>query len=117
MTVKFVLDEINTAMKKKRSPQSYNSTVTEVRNIASHEYFTLIHSYNITPSMSRRGNSYNNALAENFFSTFKTEYVYYVKLANYKEARLFITEYINFNNNYRMQTKLSSFEKQNQFVT
>ena len=49
--------------------------------------------------------SYDNALAENFFSILKTECIHRVKLSGYDEARLIISEYINFYNNYRIQTK------------
>ena len=72
----------------------------------------------ITPSMSRRGNPYDNALAENFFSILKTECIHRVKLSGYDEARLIISEYINFYNNYRIQTKtkLNTLEKRNQLV-
>lgn len=80
---------------------------------------TLIKSdVQITPSMSRRGNPYDNALAENFFSILKTECIHRVKLSGYDEARLIISEYINFYNNYRIQTKtkLTPLEKRNQLV-
>lgn len=80
---------------------------------------TLIKSdVQITPSMSRRGNPYDNALAENFFSIFKTECIHRVKLSGYDEARLIISEYINFYNNYRIQTKtkLTPLKKRNQLV-
>ena len=72
----------------------------------------------ITPSMSRRGNPYDNALAENFFSILKTECIHRVKLSGYDEASLIISEYISFYNNYRIQTKtkLTPLEKRNQFV-
>ncbi len=72
----------------------------------------------MTLSLSRRGNPYDNALAENFFSTLQTECIYRVKLSGYEEARLIISEYINFYNNYRIQTKtkLTPLEKRNQFV-
>ena len=68
--------------------------------------------------MSRRGNPYDNALAENFFSILKTECIHRIKLSGYDEARLIISEYINFYNNYRIQTKtkLTPLEKRNQFV-
>jgi len=63
-------------------------------------------------------NPYDNALAENFFSILKTECIHRVKLSGYDEARLIISEYINFYNNYRIQTKtkLTPLEKRNQFV-
>ena len=84
----------------------------------SHPYFKLTQSYNIIPSMSRRGNPYDNALAENFFSILKTECIYRVKLKTYEEARLLISQYIDFYNNQRIQlkTKLTPSEKRSQYV-
>ncbi|MBQ6600200.1 MAG: IS3 family transposase, partial [Clostridia bacterium] len=69
-------------------------------------------------SMSRRGNPYDNAMAENFFSILKTECIHRTKLRTYEEARLLIGQYIHFYNNQRIQlkTKLTPLEKRNQFV-
>ena len=76
-------------------------------------------SYHITPSMSRRGNPYDNAMAENFFSILKTECIYRVKLKTYEEARLLIDKYIHFYNNERIQlkTKLTPLQLRSQFVS
>ena len=65
--------------------------------------------------MSRRGNPYDDALAENFFSILKTGCIYRTKLNTYEEARLLIGEYIYFYNNQRIQlkTKLTPPEKRN----
>ena len=84
----------------------------------SQAYFNLTKSYGITLSMSRRGNPYDNALAENFFSILKTECIYRTKLKNYEEARLLIGEYIHFYNHQRIQlkTKLTPLEKRCQYV-
>ena len=68
-------------------------------------YFKLTQSYGITPSMSRCGNPYDNALAENFFSILKTECTYSMKLQTYEEARLLIGEYIRFYNHQRIHLK------------
>ena len=67
--------------------------------------------------MSRRGNPYDNALAENLFSILKTECIYRVKLQSYEEARLLIGEYIYFYNHQRIQlkTKLTPIEFRSQF--
>ncbi|MBU5451543.1 IS3 family transposase [Acetivibrio sp. MSJd-27] len=73
----------------------------------SQAYFKLTQSYGITPSMSSRGNPYDNALAENFFSILKTECIYRAKLPTYEEARLLISEYIHFYNNERIQLKIN----------
>ena len=68
--------------------------------------------------MSRRGNPYDNALAENFFSILKTECIYRQKLKTYDQARLLIDEYIYFYNYQRIQlkTKLTPMEYRSQFV-
>ena len=74
--------------------------------------------YHITPSMSRRGNPYDNALAENFFSILKTECIHRIKLQTFEEARLLIDEYIHFYNHERIQlkTKLTPYELRSQLV-
>ena len=84
----------------------------------SQAYFRLTQSYGITPSMSRRGNPYDNALAENFFSILKTECIYRAKPRTYEEARLLIGAYIYFYNYQRIQlkTKLTPMEYRCQFV-
>ena len=84
----------------------------------SQAYFNLTKSYNITPSMSRKENPYDNAMAENFFSILKTEYIYRTKLRTYEEARLLIGQYIHFYNNERIQlkTKLTPQEMRSQYV-
>jgi len=71
-----------------------------------------------TPSMSSKGNPYDNAMAENFFSILKTECIHRVKLKTFEEARLLIGEYIRFYNNERIQTKtkLTPLEKRSQFT-
>jgi transposase InsO family protein len=68
--------------------------------------------------MSRRGNPYDNAMAENFFSILKTECIYRTNLQTYDEARLLIDDYIHFYNNERIQlkTKLTPLEKRSQYV-
>ena len=118
MTVKLVLDTIKKAMKKEKVTTELQLHSDQGSQYVSHEYHLLTKSYGITPSMSRRGNPYDNALAENFFSILKTECIHRVKLTGYEEASLLISEYINFYNKYRIQTKtkLTPLEKRNQFV-
>lgn len=84
----------------------------------SQAYFTLIQKYGITPSMSRRGNCYDNAPAENFFRILKTECIHRHKLKTFEQARLIIDNYISFYNHERIQikTKLTPFEKRRKFA-
>ncbi len=117
-TVKLVLDTIKAAKRKEKITAELQLHSDQGFQYTSNEYFNLTKEYGISPSMSRRGNPYDNALAENFFSILKTECIYRTKLHSYDEARLIITDYINFYNNFRIQTKtkLTPLEKRNQFV-
>lgn len=55
--------------------------------------------------MSRRGNPFDNAMAENFFSILKTECLYRHKPASFKEANFLIDSFIHFYNHERIQSK------------
>ena len=80
-------------------------------------YFKLTKSYHITPSMSSPGTPLDNACAENFFSTLKSEWLHRYMPATKEEARLLLGEYIHFYNYERIQlkTKLTPYEKRCQF--
>ena len=116
--INLVLSTIREAKKKEKVTAELQLHSDQGFQYTSHQYFKLTKSYNITPSMSRKGNPYNNALAENFFSILKTECIYRTKLESYEEARLLIGEYIHFYNNERIQlkTKLTPLEKRSQYV-
>ncbi len=116
--VNLVLSTIKEAKKKEKITAELQLHSDQGFQYTSHPYFKLTQEYNITPSMSRRGNPYDNALAENFFSILKTECIYRVKLQTYEEARLLIGEYIHFYNNERIQlkTKLTPLEKRSQYA-
>ena len=81
-------------------------------------YNNLTKRYQITPSMSRRGNPYDNALAENFFSILKTECIYRSKIKTFEEAKRIVDDYIYFYNHQRIQlkTKLTPLELRSQFI-
>ena len=117
-SVKLVLDTIKAAKRKEKVTGELQLHSDQGFQYTSHAYFNLTQSYGITQSMSRRGNPYDNALAENFFSILKTECIHRVKLKTYEQARLLIGEYINYYNNYRIQTKtkLTPLEKRCQYV-
>ena len=117
--INLVLSTIRDAKKKKKVTAEVQLHSDQGFQYTSHQYFKLTKSYNITPSMSRKGNPYDNALAENFFSILKTECIYRTKLNTYEEARLLIDEYIYFYNHERIQlkTKLTPLEKRSQYVS
>ena len=116
--VNLVLSTIKEAKKKEKVTAELQLHSDQGFQYTSQAYFKLTQSYGITPSMSRRGNPYDNALAENFFSILKTECIYRAKLNTYEDARLLIGEYIHFYNHQRIQfkTKLTPLELRSQFV-
>ena len=65
----------------------------------------VVKQYNITPSMSRRGNCWDNAPAENFFSHLKEEYLRHFPLPSFDQAQQLVAEYIHFYNYEWIQLK------------
>jgi putative transposase len=61
---------------------------------AAYRYQRLLDDHDITPSMSRTGNCWDNACVESFFGTLKRELVYHRRYATREEARQDIFEYI-----------------------
>jgi len=116
--INLVLSTIKAAKRKEKVTAELQLHSDQGFQYTSQAYYSLTKSYHITPSMSSRGNPYDNAMAENFFSILKTECIYRTKLKTYEEARLLIGEYIHFYNNERIQlkTKLTPLEKRCQFV-
>lgn len=113
-----VLNTIKAAKEKEKVTAELQLHSDQGAQYASQAYFELTKRYGITPSMSRRGNPYDNALAENFFSILKTECIYRTKIATLAEAKELIDDYIYFYNNQRIQikTKLTPLEKRCQYV-
>ena len=106
-TVNLVLDTIRLAMKKekKRVAAELQLHSDQGFQYTSQAYFNLTQAYGITPSMSRKGNPYDNALAENFFSILKTECIYRHKPDTFAQANEMIDRYIHFYNHERIQLK------------
>jgi len=74
---------------------------------ASHDYQALLAQYGFIGSMSRKGNCWDNAVAESFFHTLKTELVYHGGYETRREAKKRIFEYMEvFYNRKRLHSSL-----------
>lgn len=104
-TVNLVLDTIRLAVKKEKVAGELRLHSDQGFQYTSQAYFNLTKEYGIVPSMSRRGNCYDNAMAENFFGILKTECIYRQKIRTFQQANDLIDEYIHFYNYERLQTK------------
>jgi len=72
------------------------------------DYVALLKELNVKQSMSRKGNCWDNAKAESFFSHLKCESIYLTnkKLKDTNEAYEVIKEYMDYYTNFRTQEKL-----------
>jgi transposase InsO family protein len=116
-SIHLVLRTITTAKQKEKVTEELHLHSDQGFQYTSHGYFNLTQEYGITPSMSRRGNCYDNAPAENFFGILKSECINRRKLKTVEEAKQIIDNYIYFYNYERIQlkTKLTPYEKRCQF--
>ena len=103
-TVKLVTDTIRMAKRKEKVTAELQLHSDQGFQYTSSTYFGITQAYGISPSMSRRGNPYDNAMAENFFSILKCECIYRRKPQTRQQARKMIDEFIWFYNHVRLQT-------------
>ncbi|MNP67011.1 Integrase core domain protein [compost metagenome] len=69
-------------------------------------YAQVLEDKGLVGSHSRRGNCYDNACIESFFSHLKTEKLYLEKPKNLEDAEHLVKEYILYYNKERFQKKL-----------
>lgn len=75
---------------------------------ASADYQALMANLKIQCSMSRRGNCWDNAVAESFFHSLKTECIYHVTFQTRQQARQSLFDYIEvFYNRQRLHSYLN----------
>lgn len=71
------------------------------------DYLALLRAYEVCVSMSGKGDPYDNAMAESFFSTLRAECVELQRFATRREARLAVFEYVMvFYNRQRLHSAL-----------
>ena len=72
-------------------------------------YQKQLREFGLIPSMSRKGNCYDNAPMESFWGTLKTELVHHRRYETREQARREITEYIElFYNRQRRHSRLGN---------
>jgi transposase InsO family protein len=82
---------------------------------ASHAFQELLRDHNITCSMSRKGNCWDNAMMESFFATLKKERVYHETYATREAARQSVFEYIELFYNTRRRHSALGYLSPEQF--
>lgn len=85
----------------------------QARQYSSQAYWELTQAYGITPSMSRRGNCWDNAPIESFFGHLKEEAFQTVRHPTFEQLQQLVDDYIQFYNYERIQlkTRQTPFER------
>ena len=71
-----------------------------------HQFQDELTEARLRPSMSRKGRCLDNAMAESFFHTLKTEKIHHKKYATTKAVKRDILSYIDFYNKERLHSSL-----------
>lgn len=109
MTKELVISALENGIKKKRPGKGLVHHSDRGSQYCSEAYQRILIKNEMTASMSRKGNCYDNACAENFFSVLKQELIYQQAIyITRKEAKRSIFEYIEvFYNRIRVQKRLN----------
>jgi putative transposase len=119
MTRQLVIDALNMAIKNEHPKPGLIHHSDRGVQYASNEFQALLKANTIQCSMSRKGDCWDNAVAESFFHTLKVELIHGKLYNTRQEAKMAIFEYIEvFYNRQRRHSYLGylspvDFEKQN----
>jgi transposase InsO family protein len=107
LATQLCLDALTTALRQRRpSPGLIHHSDRGVQ-YASRQYRDALQAAGLVPSMSRRANCYDNALAESFWSTLKTECLHRTHFQTRAEAALAVFDFIEcFYNRHRRHSSL-----------
>ncbi|QRK05536.1 IS3 family transposase [Archangium violaceum] len=102
-----VLNALDMALEGRQPPQGLLHHSDRGSQYASTDYQQALAARGIQCSMSRKGNCWDNAVVESFFSSLKQELVYTTAFATHEQARLALFEYIEvFYNRQRRHSSL-----------
>jgi len=105
MKVSLVNDALNMALISRKPPKGLLWHTDRGSQYASYSHKDLLQEYGIVQSMSRKGNCWDNAVAESFFHTLKTELIYHEIYETKSQANRAIFEYIEvYYNRQRMHS-------------
>lgn len=107
MTTKLIEDALLKAIWNRKPKSGLIFHSDRGSQYASRDFKKILRNYQIVSSMSRKGNCWDNAVAESFFRTIKTELIYHCRYKTRKEAKKDIFEYIEvFYNRKRIHSSI-----------
>jgi transposase InsO family protein len=107
MTRQLVIDALEMAVDRRRPERGLLCHSDRGSQYASDDYQAVLARHGIVCSMSRKGDCWDNAVMESFYSTLKTELIYHGVFRTRDEARRAVCEYIEmFYNRIRRHSTL-----------
>jgi transposase InsO family protein len=103
-----VIAALRMALLQRRPSQALIVHSDRGAQFASAAYRQVLAQHGLVASMSRKGNCYDNAFIESFWSSLKYEVVYHQRFATFAEARIAVFTYIEtFYNRTRLHSSLA----------
>jgi putative transposase len=107
LTLPLVLEALDMAIKQHKPGPGLVHHSDRGCQYAAREYQKTLARHQMVPSMSRRGQCWDNALMESFFHTLKTEHVYHERFATRQQAKSSVFEWIEvFYNRQRIHSAI-----------
>lgn|SRR3990167_2343249 len=94
MTRELICNALMMALRCRGFPRDVMVHSDRSSQYCSHDYQQILRRYGLICSMSRKGNCWDNAVAESFFHTLKTELIYSEQYATREIAKQSIFQYI-----------------------
>jgi len=120
ITQQLTLDALTMALRHRQPGAGLLHHSDRGSQYAAGDYQAVLAAHGVVCSMSRRGNCWDNAVAESFFSTLKIELVHDADWATHAAARADVAQYLEiFYNTQRMHSVLGyvspvAFERQHE---
>jgi transposase InsO family protein len=108
LDARLVITALRMALLRRRPSRALIVHSDRGMQFASAAYRQVLAQHGLVASMSRKGNCYDNAFIESFWSTLKYEVVYHQRFATFAEARSALFNYIEtFYNRTRLHSSLA----------
>ena len=102
-----VLDALTMALEQRQPEPGLIHHTDRGQLYAARDYTTVLADHQIKPSMGRKGDCYDNAVAESFFNNLKNELIHHQRFETREETRTAIFDYIEiFYNRQRLHQTL-----------
>jgi len=110
-----VCDALTMALWRRNRPKDVIIHSDQGSTYASNDYLSLLKEHQLIPSMSRKGECLDNAVAESFFGSLKTEWVDDQDYKTHEEARKSLFEYIEMFYNRKRRHSYLGYKSPAQF--